>query len=166
MFVFILVRLREPRRVSAGLIMAAANLLLKAAICCVFPGWMSRTARQMTAQPCVVCQPPRRKTSARGHPTIRLLRTRVYAADNSACLRLHRESGRMMERLHSVRRQRSCIVLAEEDRRFIRQAPALNGEVGRRMCCRAESTRSRQRRRKRLLEWASKEMRLLGATQA
>lgn len=37
----------------------------------------------------------------------------------------------MMERLHSVRRQRTCIVLAEENGRFIRQVPPMNGEVGR-----------------------------------
>lgn len=43
----------------------------------------------------------------------------------------------MMERLHSARRQRTCVVLAEEDGRFIRQVPPMNGEVGRHMCCRA-----------------------------
>lgn len=114
--------------------MAAANLLLKAAICCVSSGWMSRTARRMMARWCVACQPPRCETSSRGHPMIRLC----------VCLRrvLRHESEAMMERLHSDPRQRSCIVLAEEDKRFIRQAPPLNGEVGRGMCCRAESTMS------------------------
>lgn len=76
-----------------------------------------------------------------------------------ACHLLHQESEAMMERLHSVRRQRFRVVLAGEDKRFIRQVPPLNGEV----CCRTESTRQRQRRRKRVLEWASKEIRLLGS---
>lgn len=122
--------------------MAAANLLLKAAICCVFSGWMSRTARRMMPRWCVACQPPRYETSSRGHPMIRLLRTCVCAADNNGCLLRRHESEAMMERLHSDPRQRSCIVLAEEDKRFIRQVPPLNGEVGRGMCCRAESTMS------------------------
>lgn len=67
---------------------------------------MSPTARRFACQ-----------TSSRGHPTIRLF----CAADNSepAC-----ESEAVMERLHSGRRRRSRIVLAEKDRRFIRQVPA------------------------------------------
>lgn len=94
---------------------------------------------------------------------IRLSRMCFCAADNSALLLLHREGEGMMERLHSVRRQRTCIVLAEEDGRFIRQVPPMNGEVGRHMCCRAERTRRGQRQRKRLLEWATKGIRLLGS---
>lgn len=83
-------------------------------------------------------RPPRRDVIARASDDPSFAPCVSAPQTIAALLLLRREGEGVMERLDSVRRQRTCVVLAEEDGRFIRQVAPMNGEVGRHACCRAE----------------------------
>lgn len=67
---------------------------------------------------------------------IRLSHVRAGVEDNTSRLLLHSRKRHYDGTASSVQQWKSCGVLAEEDGRFIRQVPPLNGEV----CCQVEST--------------------------